>query len=226
MPASSTAVGRGTEQVSSRAAPMSREQRRGAIIEATLPLLREHGHAVTTRQIAEASGIGEGTLFRVFADKAELIDACLTTAFDQAPTLELFTAIDRRLPLERKLVAAVRILQDRLLTVVELLIALGFPSPPEGQDRRRMDPRARFGHSQLLDAMTELLEPDRELLRLSPAETARLARVLTFAASHPKITDGEPMRAEEIVSVLLHGVLATGVTLPSGAADSAGAGPC
>jgi AcrR family transcriptional regulator len=186
---------------------MSREQRRAAIIEATVPLLREHGQAVTTRQIAEASGIGEGTIFRVFQDKAELIDACLTATFDQAPALKLFAAIDRDLPLQRRLLAAVRILQDRLHSVVELLIALGFSGPPDTEDRRRMDPRARFGHGQLLEAIAEVLEPDRDRLRLSPIETARIARLLTFAASHPKITDGEPMTAEAIVSVLLYGVL-------------------
>jgi AcrR family transcriptional regulator len=186
---------------------MSREQRRAAIIEATLPLLREHGQSVTTRQIAEASGIGEGTIFRVFADKAELVDACLAATFDQAPTLARYAAIDRSLPLEQRLVTAVQILQDRMLSVVELLIALGFPGPPDNGERHRMDPRARFGHSQLLDALTELIEPDRQLLRLPPAEIARIARLLTFAASHPKITDGEPMSAQAIVSVLLHGVL-------------------
>src|ERR1700710_334437 len=82
------------------AAPMSGEDRREAIVEATLPLLRKHGHGVTTRQIAEASGIGEGTIFRVFTDKAELIDECLTAAFDQTPTLAKFAAIDKALPLE------------------------------------------------------------------------------------------------------------------------------
>ena len=200
-------VGRGIEQAGSRAAPMSREQRRAAIIEATLPLLRAHGQAVTTRQIAEASGIGEGTIFRVFRDKAELIDDCLTATFDPAPTLQEFAAVDRRLPLEQRLLAAVRILQDRLLSVVELLIALGFPGPPDGEDQRRMDPRARFGHRELLDAITDLIEPDRDRLRLPPAEIARVVRLLTFAASHPKITDGEPMSAQAIVSVLLYGVL-------------------
>ena len=70
-----------------------------------------------------------------------------------------------------------------------------------------MDPRARFGHDQLIEAIAQLLEPDRELLRTSPAETAGMVRMLTFAASHPRITDEHPMSAEEIVAVLLHGVL-------------------
>jgi AcrR family transcriptional regulator len=211
----------GSRAKGSRAAPMSREQRRAAIIEATLPLLREHGHAVTTRQIAEASGIGEGTIFRVFADKAELVDACLGATFDQTPTLALYAAIDRGLPLEQRLVIAVQIMQDRVLSVVELLMALGFPGPPDDRERHRMDPRARFGHGQLLDALIGLIEPDRHLLRLPSAETARLARLLTFAASHPKITDGEPMSAQAIVSVLLHGVLASGPADSAEPAESA-----
>src|SRR6476469_9307170 len=83
-----------------RAAPMQRDDRRAAIVAATLPLLREHGQAVTTRQIAEASGIGEGTIFRVFTDKAELVDACLAAAFDQTDTVAQLAAIDRSQPLE------------------------------------------------------------------------------------------------------------------------------
>lgn len=186
---------------------MSRDDRRTAIVVATLPLLREHGHAVTTRQIAEATGIGEGTIFRVFDNKNELIDACMTAAFDQGPTLERLVAIDGALSLEQRLIAAVKILQDRLASVIELLIALGLAGPPELRNRNRMDPRARLGHGQLVDALAELIEPDRELLNGTPAETAQVVRLLTFAASHPKICDEHPMTAEQIVTVLLHGML-------------------
>jgi AcrR family transcriptional regulator len=189
-----------------RAAPMAREDRRAAVVAATLPLLREHGQAVTTRQIAEASGIGEGTIFRVFADKAELVDACLTAAFDQTDTVARFAAIDRALPLEAKLVEAVTVLQHRLRSVIELLLALGLPRPPD-EHARAVDPRPGRGHDQLLEGLTGLLEPDRALLRGSPAETARVVRLLSFAASHPRITDGNPMTPQEIVTLLLHGVL-------------------
>lgn len=191
---------------SGRAAPMARDVRRAAIISATVPLLREHGQAVTTRQIAEASGVGEGTIFRVFTDKAELIDACLGAAFDQTPTLERLQAIDPALPLAGRVEEVVEVLQNRLASVVELLVALGFPQPPEPDGPRRMDPRARRGHSQLLDAIADLLEPDRDQLRQSPREVASFIRLFTFAATHPKINDEDLMTARQITDILLHGV--------------------
>ena len=65
-----------------RAPRLSPDERRAALVDATVPLLLEHGRAVTTRQIAEAAGIAEGTIFRVFATKEELVDAALDAAFD------------------------------------------------------------------------------------------------------------------------------------------------
>ena len=52
---------------------MSPEDRRQMIVRAVLPLVVEHGAAVTTSQIARAAGICEGTVFRAFKDKDELL---------------------------------------------------------------------------------------------------------------------------------------------------------
>src|SRR5438067_714800 len=100
-------------RVATRASALSPEKRREAIVSATLPLLVERGLSLTTRQIAEAAGIAEGTIFRVFPDKEALIDAVIETALDPAPLEARLAEIDTTLPLEDRLVLAVRVLQER-----------------------------------------------------------------------------------------------------------------
>src|SRR5579872_306697 len=76
-----------------RAAAMAPPLRRSMIVHAALPLLLAHGEMVTTRQIADAAGIAEGTIFRVFADKDELIEAVVDAALDFEPLERALEAI-------------------------------------------------------------------------------------------------------------------------------------
>src|SRR3954449_11565744 len=99
--------------VSGRAAALPPEERREALIAATLPLVLEHGTDVSTRLIAEAAGVAEGTIFRVFPSKDDLIEAVVASAFDPSSLVEAVTQVDRTLPLADRLVAAVRVLSER-----------------------------------------------------------------------------------------------------------------
>lgn len=92
---------------------MSPEERREALIDATLPLLHEHGRAVTTRLIAEAAGVAEGTIFRVFASKDELIEAAVVRAFRPGRMLAELDRIPVDAPLRDRAVALVGIMQRR-----------------------------------------------------------------------------------------------------------------
>src|SRR5450432_3834576 len=90
-----------------RAAALPPDQRRSMIVAATLPLLIEHGDRVTSRQIAEAAGIAEGTIFRAFADKDEVIAAVIESALDTEPLEGALRAIPETLAFEDRLAAAV-----------------------------------------------------------------------------------------------------------------------
>ena len=90
---------------------MPSEERRASILAATVPLLIDHGTEITTRQIAAAAGVAEGTIFRVFIDKETLIAAAVEQAFDPAPVEAELRAIDPTLDLEARCEAAVDIIQ-------------------------------------------------------------------------------------------------------------------
>src|SRR4051812_33098569 len=100
-----------------RAVALPPEERRAAIVAATLPLLVEHGEAVTTRQIADAAGIAEGTIFRAFPDKDALLQAVVEAALDTGPLDEQIAALDPALAFQPGLTAMVEILQRRAIDV-------------------------------------------------------------------------------------------------------------
>jgi hypothetical protein len=53
-----------------------------------------------------------------------------------------------------------------------------------------------------------LIEPDADDFRVDPQQVARVLRLVTFAGTHPRITDGDPMTPDEIVDLLLGGLRA------------------
>src|SRR5660398_293669 len=72
--------------IPNRAPRMSVEDRRESILDAVVPLLLSQGADVTTKDIADAAGIAEGTIFRAFVDKEELIQQAVARFMDPEPT--------------------------------------------------------------------------------------------------------------------------------------------
>ena len=170
-----------------RAAPLPLDERRAALIAATEPLLERFGRDVSTRQIAEAAGVAEGTIFRAFATKEELIDAVIEDAFDTQRTCDELAQVDPGLNLEERLTVAVTILQERLRRIFALFGSLRLRKEPHDHDRFRAKQQADY---ELINhAIASLITPDQDRLRLDVREAASALRTITLSITHPMLGD-------------------------------------
>jgi AcrR family transcriptional regulator len=189
------------DRVTPRAPSMTPDDRRAAIVDVALPLLREHGPALTTRQVAEAAGIAEGTVFRAFGSKDELVRACAAAVFDTVPAVARLRGIDPDLPLDERLAEGVAVMQQHVEQIVGLISVLHHAGvhPP-------MEPGRRKGSSDpAVDAaFTDLIGADAASLRKPVDEVIGLLQLLTLSSVHPLMSTRR-LDAAEIVDVVLDG---------------------
>jgi AcrR family transcriptional regulator len=183
---------------------MSPEERRDKLIDVTLTLLREHGRAVTTRQIAEAAGVAEGTIFRVVESKEELVELAIQRAFEPGALIERIAEIDPDQPLRDRLVTLASIMQQRFRATFDLMKKVGMVRPA---DHVHDSPEAVASRARLLERLQGVVGDDADQLTLPAEEFVHRLRLLTFAGSHPHISDGHLLTPEQIVDTLLHGLL-------------------
>ena len=183
---------------------MSPDERREHLVDATLNLLRVHGRAITTRQLAEEAGVAEGTIFRVFDSKEELVEAAIRRAFEPGDVVARIEEIDRGLPLRERLVALVSILQQRFRATFELMKTVGMVRPP---DHVHDSPEAVAWRARLQSLLEGVVGEDRDQLAVPVDDFVHRLRLMTFAGSHPHISDGRLLTPVQIVDTILHGLL-------------------
>ncbi|GAA0588006.1 hypothetical protein GCM10010172_86290 [Paractinoplanes ferrugineus] len=187
-----------------RVPALAPEERRAALIAATIPLLHEHGLEVSTRQIAVAAGVAEGTIFGVFESKNSLVVCSIIQALDPQVTLDGLAAIDRSLPLRARMTEAAELIHDRMAENAALMTAarkliLAAQSDPE--TRHRM----ASSRERLKDALTEIIAPDAAHLRRSPEAVATTLLLFCGANTYGPFGDPDNFRGAELVSLLLDG---------------------
>ena len=185
-----------------RVPALAPEERRAALIDATIPLLHEHGVDVSTKQIAAAAGVAEGTIFGVFETKTSLVVCSVIKALDPQPTLDALAAIDLSRPLRERLSQAAELIHARfaenaqIMTAARKLILSGDASHQAISNRRALQ-----------DALTAVLAPDAERLRRSPADVASLLLLFCGANTYGPFGDPDNFSGEETASLLLDGLL-------------------
>lgn len=193
------------------------------IVGVALSLVLANGASVTTGQIAKAAGIGEGTIFRAFPDKAALLRACMAAALRLDDTLVHLSAIPLDQPLPDRLVGAADVITGyltRMGTVVGALQASGLLTrgePPAAAPATREHPQdsQEAALTAIGKTLAALFEPDREHLRLPPELLARAFQLLLMSGGQGRGGAGKPplISTAELVDLFVHGALTDGTPL-------------
>jgi AcrR family transcriptional regulator len=201
-----------------RAPGLSPQLRREAILRAALPLVVEHGTTVTTQQIARAAGIGEATIFRVFTDKNELLQACVAEVLDPTRVLQDLQAISLDLPLASRLTEAAERLSGFLVQMSRTIGALHASGHHQPHRRAAGTPREPVAPSPpavdqdalqiaVHRAVAVLIAPDEAVLRRPIGVVTDV--FLRLLVGHSQIPGSDELRipVEEFVDLFLHGAL-------------------
>jgi AcrR family transcriptional regulator len=192
---------------------MSPDQRRAMIVAAALPLVAEHGATVTTGMVARVAGIGEATIFRVFKDKGELLDAVRAEALRHEHAVREIESIPLDQPLPDRLAEAAEALGahlSRLATILSALHASGHGDP--GARQRFLPPDGRdpgaareVSIAAIRAAIADLFEPDEDQLRLPREHAAAMFLGLLFSRSRPGAAN--VLTTAQLVDTFLYGAV-------------------
>jgi AcrR family transcriptional regulator len=194
---------------SGRAAPLPPDERRQAIVRAVIPLIVTHGASVPTRLIAEAAGVAEGTIFRVFPDKNALLVAAAEETLNPSDARESLAAAVAGID---DLAEVVRVVTARMVErsehVSAVLMALRRVWISQAAAGEHDGPPAFVveSHRALLERLTAVFEPFRDELTVPPERAALLLRTLVLGSRHPGMEDEDRLSVDEITHALLEGV--------------------
>lgn len=194
---------------------MSQEERRAAIVRSTLPLLIEHGGTVSTSQIAAAAGIAEGTVFRAFKDKQDLLFACMRAGMNSDEEVAVIERIGTGGPLHERLTRGVEAISgylDRIYVVGQALRISGI-SPEDMRQHMHGDDKAREPGPppellRVSRAVSGLFDEATDNLRIDTERAVRMLLGLVFTNRMQGHGFGQPTDdPAELVDLFLHGVI-------------------
>ncbi|MCH1882303.1 TetR/AcrR family transcriptional regulator [Agrococcus sp. ARC_14] len=190
---------------------LSGDDRRAQIIEAVTPAVLEHGAAITSRQLAEAAGVAEGTLFKAFGDKESLLVALAEHHMTDDDAIAEFTSDS----LEELVATLVVVLVERMRFMFQLVVALGPIAQRVAEEHREVFDRSKLW-------LAAHFEPFGAELRVPPLVAAEVLRTLAWSAASGWGEHSPVSSVDDILQVLLHGIVRSEAAAAPAAPSPAG----
>ena len=171
-----------------RARPLPPAERRASLIAATRQLILDHGPDVTTRQVAEAAKVAEGTLFRVFPTRRDLIAATIADHLSSERLADIFAATPTTTTVDETTEVCLSTAADYVTTFGRFI-----PRPHQAGDQDEI----RFRIMELWEArvcdianwIRDRLAPHEAELNIPVKDFAHLVITLAMGYAHGKSPD-------------------------------------
>ena len=158
------------------------------MIAATRQLILDHGPEVTTRQVAEAAKVAEGTLFRVFPTRRDLIAATIADHLCPERLADIFAAASPTTTIDETTEVCLSTAADYVTT-----FGCFIPRPHRGGDQDEI----RFRIMELWEArvcdianwIRDRLAPHEAELNIPVKDFAHLVITLAMGYAHGKSPD-------------------------------------
>lgn len=189
-----------------RATPLPPDVRRQAIIDATRPLIAQHGTRFTTKQVAEAAGIAEGTIFRVFPDKTALIVAVIDATLDPSKPIAALELLHEP-TLDTQVSGILTILGEVFTQASGMFMTLATMHPKESaawKAEHHAEHQATMAQRRQLldDAIQTALTPYQAELRIPLAKLSTMISALVHMNAHSPAT---VLDVADLTDVLMNG---------------------
>ena len=158
------------------------------MIAATRQLILDHGPEVTTRQVAEAAKVAEGTLFRVFPTRRDLIAATIADHLSPERLADIFAAAPATTTVDETTEVCLSTAADYVTTFGRFI-----PRPHQAGDQDEI----RFRIMELWEArvcdianwMRDRLAPHETQLTIPVKDFAHLVITLAMGYAHGRSPD-------------------------------------